>query len=86
MVGRRQFSLRFLFWETLLVAAALGLFRAATALPPEYEVAALALMIASMCAAGAAIGGFSGNWFEGAFIIFLLAVLSSLFLPAVMVA
>ena len=86
MLKRRQVSLRFLFIQLTWIAACLGLFRSAIALRDDYAPVILLLISASAGAGGAAIGGFSGHWIEGIIVAVILAVISMLFLPAVMVA
>ena len=86
MLGKRQFSLGYLLLEISLVGAAMGMFRAATALPEGYEALGLVLLVASVGAGGAAIGGLFGRMLEGVFWAIAFGILAALFMPAVMYA
>jgi hypothetical protein len=86
MLGNRQYSLSYLLLEIFWVAAALGSFRAITALPEGYAAAGPPLVLGVVVAIGAAIGGAFGRMVIGAVVAVILALLAGLLLPAVLVA
>jgi hypothetical protein len=85
MLGKRQFSLRYLLLQIFWVAVALGTLRALASLP-ENPAAGPLLLIALVIAIGAAIGGCFGQMIWGVVWAVLLAIVFGLLLPATMVA
>jgi len=80
MTSKPQFSLAYLFLEIFWIAVALGLMMQAFRLPGDEEGLALALLLLSAQAWGAAIGGLfhrmkTGFFFVSAVIIGVIVVL-----------